>query len=73
MHTISHNLKKVAQGAYVHIVFSAPKKLEELCKLTCPINVTILACDKRYRVKYVDRVCRAVYKFLLSCSKYYIR
>lgn len=72
MHTVSHNLKKVAQRANVRVVFSAPKKLGELCKLTCPRNVAPPACDKKHHVRFVDCVSCVIYKFSLSCGMYYI-
>ena len=72
MHNILHNLKKVTHRGNVRVVFSAPKTLGELCRLTCPNKVAHLACDKKHQVRFVDCECCVVYKFSLSCGKYYI-
>lgn len=38
MHHVSHQLSKIGQRGGVNVVFSAPNKLSEVCRLTCPIK-----------------------------------
>lgn len=72
IHNVSHNLKKVAQRANIRVVFSAPDKLDRLCKLTNPKKDALPVCGKRHVNKYVDCTRAVVYKFPLSCNSVYI-
>lgn len=72
VHTVSHNLKKVAQKADVRVVFTAPNKLNKLCKLTKPYSSVKQLCGIKHQTAYVDCVDCVVYCIPLSCGKKYV-
>lgn len=72
IHRVSHNLKKVAMRSNVKVVFSAPNKLMDLCKLSKPGVRAKHGCEKKHRTKFVDCTDGVVYRIPLSCGKHYV-
>uniref|UniRef100_A0A6G5AJW4 Putative tick transposon n=1 Tax=Rhipicephalus microplus TaxID=6941 RepID=A0A6G5AJW4_RHIMP len=70
MHKIAHNLKKVAQQVNVKAVFTAPRKLSRLCKLSVPPSRPTLGCTTKHANKFRDCTCNVMYQLLLSCGRY---
>ena len=72
LHTISHNLKKIAQRANVRVAFSAPDKLSKICRITDPNRKKVAACTIKHKIKFVQCTVNVVYRVPLSCGKLYI-
>ena len=72
MHSVAHNLKKVAQRYNVPIVFSGPKKLGRLCsKINNPRPIAD-PCNTKHRNKYVECMTGVLYGIPMSCGSSYV-
>ena len=69
VHAVSHNLKKIAQRANVRVLFSAPNKLERLCKITTRNANENRGCKTNHKNKFVDCAECVVYCLPLSCGR----
>uniref|UniRef100_A0A224Z237 Uncharacterized protein n=1 Tax=Rhipicephalus zambeziensis TaxID=60191 RepID=A0A224Z237_9ACAR len=47
IHGLSHPLKEIGQCANVKVLFSAPTKLQGLCRLTRPASSEKQGCQKK--------------------------
>lgn len=73
IHKFSHRLKKVGTRHDVPVVFSAPKKLKMLCKMTNKTrDAKQTGCGIKHTSKFVACCSGVVYRIPLSCKKAYI-
>lgn len=72
VHTVSHNLKKVAQRYDMNVVFSAPHKLSKLCKMTGPEVTQLSGFGKKHRPHFVECTGGVAYQIPLTCGKVYV-
>lgn len=71
VHSVSHNLKKVAERAGVKVVFTAPDKLAKMCRAVNAESKTPV-CTKKHRDRFVQCTDNVVYTIPLSCGASYI-
>lgn len=73
MHTVTDNMKKkIAQGANVRTVFSAPNKLDELWKITHAIALKNRDSKENDKNKFVYYAEYVPYHIPLSCGRKYV-
>lgn len=68
-HTVSHDLKKVADGHGVTLVFSAPNKLALLCPRTTKAATKKGKCSKKHATPYVRCAEQVVYDITSTRGK----
>lgn len=71
IHSISHNLKKVAERAGVKVVFTAPEKLAKMCRAVNEGSKASV-CTTNHRDKPVHCAKNVVYSIPLNCGASYI-
>uniref|UniRef100_A0A224Z9D3 Tick transposon n=1 Tax=Rhipicephalus zambeziensis TaxID=60191 RepID=A0A224Z9D3_9ACAR len=71
IHTVSHNLKRIARRSGVDIVFSAPVRLQGFCRRVNAEKENIV-CSTNHGEKFVDCVKDVIYSIPLSCARVYI-
>lgn len=72
MHAISHNLRRIARKAGADVAFSAPEKLQGMCKKVNAQSSGKQVCKIKHREKFVNCCCGVVYSTLLTCGCEYI-
>lgn len=72
IHGLSHRLKKIGQRANVKVVFSAPTKLQCLCRLTRPASSEKQGCKTKHKNRFVKCADEVVYRLPLTCGKNYV-
>lgn len=72
MRHLSHGLKQIGAPTNVRVVFSAPKKLSNLCKATCPEKKREKSCTINHKNKFVECAKQVVYIILLPCGHKYV-
>lgn len=67
-------MKRIARKANIKVVFSAPEKLNSICRLTRPYDSLNRekGCQKKHRTRYVDCIEKVVYQIPLTCRRYYV-
>ena len=72
VHKMAHNLKKVANRYGVPLVFSAPKKLGQLCPRIANESRNERGCGTKHARPYIQCVTGVVYEIPLTCGKSYV-
>lgn len=72
IHGVSHNLKRIASKVKTRVVFSAPDKLENLCKIVTYPERKAKGCKKKHQVPMVACAEGVVYRMPLTCGKAYV-
>lgn len=72
IHTVSHNLKRIAKRADVSVVFSAPDKLSRLCRHVNSDTPSSEVCRKKHQRQFIPCATNVVYSIPLLCGREYI-
>ncbi|XP_075737707.1 uncharacterized protein LOC142777277 [Rhipicephalus microplus] len=72
VHDVSHRLKKIARDANVFVVFSAPEKLQRLCKRVNAPRANSASCSVAHRTRYIPCAVGVVYLIPLTCGCIYV-
>ncbi|XP_070394116.1 uncharacterized protein, partial [Dermacentor albipictus] len=72
IHCISHNLRRIAAKSGVDVVFSAPERLQKLCKQVNTENNKRPSCSTQHCQQFVTCTHNVVYAIPLSCGNTYI-
>lgn len=72
VHSLTHNLKKVADRYDVPIVFSAPNKLSRLCRRINNPRESADPCNTKHRNRYTECATGVIYEIPMSCGSSYI-